>query len=144
MLYETISRRDALNLGRRRFYTGRPCKNGHDAQRFVSTGGCVACNSDRAKAFSKASSVAANARARGMFAYELHPDDFAAARAYCQALDLARGRIPAQTPDAAAALDAEAIRKIRLAKFGHDQPPTQGSALDPAMAEQLAAFGVKP
>lgn len=29
-----------------------------------------------------------------VFSYHLHPDDMAAALAYCQALDLQRGRVP--------------------------------------------------
>lgn len=89
MKLDPISREQAFSQNFKRFYTGRPCKHGHDAQRFVSTGGCVACNNRRSKLFANI-----KAAATGGFFYDLHPDDYAAARAYCQALDLARGRVP--------------------------------------------------
>ena len=38
-----ITRRDAHAQGLRTYYTGRPCKHGHDSPRYVSTGGCKAC-----------------------------------------------------------------------------------------------------
>jgi hypothetical protein len=94
MKHEVITRSNAAAQGRKHFYTGKPCKYGHDSARFVSTGGCMACNAARSKAFSSA--VARNGR---LFTYALHPDDVAAALAYCQALDLQRGRAPF-VPDA--------------------------------------------
>lgn len=90
MKYEKIARNEAAAQGRKHFYTGAPCKYGHDSLRFTSTGGCMACNAARSKAFSRA--VATNGKA---FTYNLHPDDVGAALAYCQALDLQRGRVPA-------------------------------------------------
>lgn len=38
-----ISRVEAHQQGRTRFYTGIPCKQGHIAERYVSTAGCVDC-----------------------------------------------------------------------------------------------------
>jgi hypothetical protein len=36
--------RDAAHLqGLTRFYTGTPCKHGHDCERYTSTNGCVQC-----------------------------------------------------------------------------------------------------
>jgi|SRR5580658_3597874 hypothetical protein len=40
---EIITRKQAFALARTRFYTGRPCKNGHDCERYTSTGGCSKC-----------------------------------------------------------------------------------------------------
>lgn len=37
------SRREAAAASSPRFYTGRPCKWGHDAERFTCNGGCVDC-----------------------------------------------------------------------------------------------------
>lgn len=37
-----ISCKKAKALGRKRYYTGRPCKHGHIAERYV-TGGCIVC-----------------------------------------------------------------------------------------------------
>lgn len=101
---EIISRQDAFNFGRKRFYTGRLCKHGHDAERFVSTGNCVKCNADRSKQFARTATAASNLRLQGHFTYLLHPDDHAAALAYCQALDLQRGRVP-KTPQETPAQD---------------------------------------
>ncbi len=94
MNYEILTRKQALQEGRKRFYTGKPCIHNHLAQRFVTTGGCVACNADRSKLFSKDANAKINATRQGLFTYPLHKDDFAAALAYCQGLDLTSGRRP--------------------------------------------------
>ena len=38
-----ISRDVAAKDGKKRFYTGKPCKKGHDSERYTSTGGCIEC-----------------------------------------------------------------------------------------------------
>lgn len=38
-----ITRDDARAAGRKRFYTGVPCKYGHVDERLVSNGGCATC-----------------------------------------------------------------------------------------------------
>lgn len=40
---EIISRKDAHASGRRKYFSGVPCKKGHVAERYVTTNGCVAC-----------------------------------------------------------------------------------------------------
>lgn len=47
--HEVISRAEAAQRGLSRFYTGRPCKRGHEAQRYVSNKQCVTCNAIAAK-----------------------------------------------------------------------------------------------
>lgn len=37
------TRRAAIDAGSRRYYTGRPCKWGHLAERYTSTNGCMDC-----------------------------------------------------------------------------------------------------
>ena len=44
-----VSRQEALVLGLKHYYTGVLCKNGHDAQRYTTCGGCVDCTKDRAR-----------------------------------------------------------------------------------------------
>jgi hypothetical protein len=39
-----ISRDEARMAGGMYFFTGEPCRRGHVADRYVATGGCVACN----------------------------------------------------------------------------------------------------
>lgn len=40
---EIVSRQEALEHRLKRYLTGKPCKNGHTAERFTSTRGCVEC-----------------------------------------------------------------------------------------------------
>jgi len=138
MTLQIITRKDAHAAGLRRFFTGRPCAHGHTAERFVTTGGCVACNAARSKAFGQQAN-----KTDGKFVYPLaHPDDHAAAWAYCQALDLARGAIPTQRPGTQPAAPFDVVA-ARVAAFkGHDVPPEQSTTLAPAMADQLKALGV--
>jgi hypothetical protein len=40
---EIRTRDQALSLGLKHYYTGKPCKRGHAAPRYVSTGACTRC-----------------------------------------------------------------------------------------------------
>lgn len=137
MQLQIITRADAFAQGLKRFYTGRPCKFGHDSERFVSTGNCVECGAVRAKRF-----TSERALTMGKFVYPLsHPDDHVAAWAYCQALDIARGVKPTvKAPPPAAEFDVHKARAI--AYKGHDVPPVQSHDLHPDVAEQLRQFGL--
>lgn len=44
-----IRRIDAKNQGLKRYFTGKPCKYGHVAERFVSSGRCSSCDSELQK-----------------------------------------------------------------------------------------------
>ena len=48
---DLISRRNAMRLGMVRYYTGKPCVNGHVSERYVGSGACVACVRESAKEF---------------------------------------------------------------------------------------------
>ncbi|EUD09187.1 TPA: hypothetical protein ACHWKL_001376 [Providencia stuartii] len=41
---EIITRKEAATLGKLRYFTGKRCKNGHVAERYVGNGACVTCN----------------------------------------------------------------------------------------------------
>ena len=41
--FEPCTREEALAQGRKLYFTGQPCKHGHTAPRYVTTGGCLAC-----------------------------------------------------------------------------------------------------
>lgn len=133
-MLEIISRQEAAALGRKRFYTGKPCKYGHDAPRFVSTGGCTACNAARSQSFSRLSG--ANGEA---FAYKIHPDDYAALLAYAQALDIQRGRIP-QTParaKPAPRASAQDVEDARRVAFGRFAPAGAAPAFTPRAGDDI-------
>ena len=38
-----VTRMEAAKAGLNRFYTGKPCRNGHMAERYVLNGTCVEC-----------------------------------------------------------------------------------------------------
>lgn len=42
-LPQIISQEAAHSLGLRRYFTGAPCHRGHISERYVSSGGCIAC-----------------------------------------------------------------------------------------------------
>ena len=138
-----ISRKEAFDLKLKRFFTGRECKRGHLAQRFVSTGNCVACCTERSRAF-----VAEKNYGGGKFAYPLSSqEDHAAAWAFCQALDLARGAVPtASTIEGVTsketAADIKAIRKGLYGPNADGPPPSGRSEMAPEMAAQLRYFGL--
>jgi len=139
MKFEIINRADAHAQGLRRFYTGKPCKFGHDSQRFVTTGNCIECANQRSRRFA----VQKNAT-DGKFVYPLkNQADHAAAWAYCQALDLARGEVPTPKPGAAVTSPGfDAVAAIHTATKGKSVLPNQSRELDPRMAEQLRAAGL--
>jgi len=97
-MHTVISRTDAAAAGARFFYTGRPCTRGHDCLRYTSTGNCVECHRARGQVLTSNAKQGRIARMREHFSYELHPDDHAAALAFCQALDIQRGVIPKSAP----------------------------------------------
>lgn len=142
MTYPLISRNDALQQGLKRYYHGRPCKYGHDSQRFVTTGNCVACSAGRSKIFAAVKNVEA-----GKFVYPLaHPGDHAVAWAFCQALDMARGSMPTLAPTSpaeikpATAAEIEAHR-ARVIGSNYSAPVKRSNELHPFMAEQLRRDG---
>lgn len=40
---ELVTRDVAFKSGKKRFFTGQPCGEGHIAERYVSNGGCIEC-----------------------------------------------------------------------------------------------------
>lgn len=151
-MFTVMTRREAAEAGHKRYYTGRLCNRGHDCQRFTSTGGCLKCASVYVKEYNKRLTEKAAHRSTGTFSYPLHPDDHAAALAYCQALDMQRGNTPknvvvAPPPEP---FDAQAARDRVFGKMADKKmtshalnpTPTQSRALHPDMEAQLRAFGV--
>lgn len=118
---EIKTRREAAIAGETKYWTGRQCGKAHDSPRYTSTGICCKCNAEATKAYSKRLRSTINAKQQGHFSYPSHPADHAAALAYCQALDLQRGRQP-HTPDAPVIIEdvsPEQIQRMREQAFGH-------------------------
>lgn len=104
-----MQRQTALAAGLTFYDTGKPCRNGHSGPRYAKTGHCVACLKDARDKFARLQNtgMAARSEGSGLFAYKLHPDDHAAALAYCQGLDLQRGRVPQSVAALAAPSDPQ-------------------------------------
>lgn len=122
MEYTVKTRKQAFIDGDARYFTGVPCSRGHDSARSVNSGVCCACNRENANAYRRGREKQSDGRLRGAFFYPLHPDDHAKAQAFCQALDLDRGRAP-YIPPVKQALEGmtpeeatEAARKIHAGK----------------------------
>lgn len=49
LIYTPISRNEALALGLSRFFTGRPCKRGHIAERTTTNSVCCECSMERSR-----------------------------------------------------------------------------------------------
>ncbi|MDN0126884.1 hypothetical protein QVO16_07905 [Yersinia massiliensis] len=41
-----ITRTDAAKVGLLKYYTGKPCRNGHLGERYTVNGSCVECNAN--------------------------------------------------------------------------------------------------
>lgn len=44
--YNTLKRREAIQLGLSSYFTGKPCRRGHVAERKTKSGNCVSCQDD--------------------------------------------------------------------------------------------------
>lgn len=75
------TRKEAIALGLKRFYTGRPCKHGHISERDVSSGTCIRCRDDRSKAWYWSDRERSHAN-RNRWRAQNRERDLAAKRAY--------------------------------------------------------------
>lgn len=66
---ELIDRKSAHAAGRKTYFTGQPCRHGHTAERYTSTGGCTGCLGQFRK-------IQANAHTRTLIPYTLPPGYF--------------------------------------------------------------------
>ena len=92
------TRRQANEAGENKYWTGTPCKRGHNSLRYTVSGICCACIAESRRSYNTKFTKKRIEKALGYFSYPIHPDDCAAALAYCQALDMARGRTPHVPP----------------------------------------------
>ena len=92
------TRRQAYEAGENKYSTGKPCSKGHESIRYTASGICCQCNAEYARSYATKFTKKRIEKVLGYFSYPIHPDDCAAALAYCQALDMARGRTPHVPP----------------------------------------------
>lgn len=59
-----ISKKDAGAAGKKRFFTGIACPNGHIAERYIWSGSCVVCSIARAKSGARRTKQSSEARRR--------------------------------------------------------------------------------
>lgn len=85
---EIITRLDAAERGLKRYFSGKPCTNGHESPRFVSNGMCIACLKDHQQKYR----TIANLKTAGLtrITLDIHPDDEKYIRDTVEALRIAR------------------------------------------------------
>jgi hypothetical protein len=74
---ELVSRKEAIALGRKTYFDGKPCPKGHVAQRRISSYGCTRCEYDSCKARQERDRESTNTYAREWRAR--NPEKFRAA-----------------------------------------------------------------
>lgn len=147
------TRLTAATAGATKYNTGKPCARGHLSDRYTSTGGCCECLKFHSREFAGALRQAKVPGTRGslLFTYRLHPDDHAAALAYCQALDLQRGRTPQESqavvaPEPQRSATREEVAAHRAAMFGGNAAgapiPAGPAHLSEEMRKTLADYGL--
>jgi hypothetical protein len=69
-----VTRKEAKALGLKRYFTGKPCPQGHVAERHVSSGSCFACSNARTREYREANPE--KFRERGRSYREANPEKF--------------------------------------------------------------------
>ena len=64
MICEVISCREAERRGLKHYFTGKPCRHGHIAQRYVANNKCVTCTVERVIAWQRANPEKKRAKQR--------------------------------------------------------------------------------
>jgi hypothetical protein len=59
---EIVSRKDARAAGLKRYFTGKPCKRGHVAERWIITRSCAVCLLEHGRKWSEANSAKVSAK----------------------------------------------------------------------------------
>jgi len=112
---EIKTRKQASADGDHKYFTGKSCTNDHLGPRYTASGICCKCNSENVKKYNAKMRTGVQAKQRGLFTREIHPDDHAAVHAYCDALDLQRGRLPQSPVNTVSNEVASAIAQTRAA-----------------------------
>lgn len=87
---DIISRLQAADLNRSKYYTGRPCKRGHLTLRYVNTGACIECVAGYSKDIkAKIRDLQKNFPRKVLVEID-HLDDIPSLRAFAEALNFER------------------------------------------------------
>lgn len=93
-----ISRHDAAVVGLARFFTGKPCKNDHLSERYVTTGACIACLREHSARYRVGGPIRAATVPSVRLATYVHPADAETVYKLIDYLNLKRGLPTAQRP----------------------------------------------
>ena len=85
------TRRQASEAGRRKYYTGRPCKYKHVSQRYTNSGQCIACMLNRGKQYS--SNIKAADAGLVTLTFHVHPNDVATVKAIVKDITASREEV---------------------------------------------------
>jgi hypothetical protein len=86
---EILNRVDAIAIGSYKYFTGKPCKHGHVAERYTKTCVCVECHKGaNAKTMARLTLAMQGVRP---FSVKCHPHDWPAIEQFAWQLAAARG-----------------------------------------------------
>ena len=86
--WPVVCREEAKAAKDSKYYTGKPCKQNHISQRYVSSGLCIACVAERARRFNKSALPGGLVRVE----FDVHPDDIETVRALVGNINKARSK----------------------------------------------------
>lgn len=77
--WEIMTRKEALEKGLKKYWTGKICGNGHVRQRYTSSSICTGCNAMNTKRYNKDARAKLNALHVGFIPIKMmvHPEDVA-------------------------------------------------------------------
>lgn len=96
-----LTRAEAAALHATTYYTGRPCRRGHDDKRYVSTGCCVVCSKMHSTNYQAVMRGRIKQHRCDELTVQCHPDDHAAIYTLADYLNAQRGLSPTTRPTVA-------------------------------------------
>lgn len=92
---KATTRKNARALGETSYFTGKPCKHGHIAERLTGTGACKVCKNHRDKAYREANKDRAKTYLAAYYANNLEREKRKRADYYVKNKDTIRKRVAA-------------------------------------------------
>lgn len=117
--FTVIKRRAAWEAGLTKFYTGRSCSHGHDAQRWVVSGACILCARKAQNEY--AASMRGN-RNSIVVRVRVHPDDAEAIRHTATMLNALRDAKIAAAVERTGEVKSPFAAKLALLPEGTESP----------------------
>lgn len=150
MKFPIRTRREAYELGLKTYYTGVPCKRGHDAQRFTATGNCKQCNYEYTRIRTKDLNQRKYDRSKGLKRFEITvpAEDQAMLVLYANSLLMAKqfaplNQLPSAPPPVQPVTPRPPAFTLPIASPPQFAPPQDLAAMIAATQLKAATYGVE-